>query len=255
MLALGWEGSDGQWRHYRRAYGLLAAFATPLVLSVHSVVSWDFAMALVPGWHSTLFAPFFVDGAIFSGFAMVLLLILPMRYFFNLHAYLTNRHLDAMAKLILVTGLVLTYFYACELFTSWYSGDHIEKASLFWRLTSTYWWALATMYFCNCVAPLILFWKPARTSPVILYVVSILVLIGMWFERFNIIVPSLGHDFHPYSWGIYVPTVTDSTIIIGSFAWFFILFLGFIRVMPSLSVVEVKETLPPPMRDASDGHH
>jgi len=255
MLALGWEGSDSQWRHSRRAYGLLAALATPLVLSVHSVVSWDFAMALVPGWHSTLFAPFFVDGAIFSGFAMVLVLVLPMRYFFNLNAYVTARHLDMMAKLILVTGLVLTYFYACELFTSWYSGEHIEKASLFWRLTSTYAWALFTMYFCNCVAPLILFWKKARTSPVILYVVSVLVLIGMWFERFNIIVPSLGHDFYPYTWGIYVPTVTDSTIVIGSFAWFFLLFLGFIKVMPSLSVVEVKETLPPPMKEAAHGGH
>jgi hypothetical protein len=185
----------------------------------------------------------------------VLILVLPMRYFFNLYAYVTDRHLDAMAKLILVTGLVLTYFYVCELFTSWYSGDHIEKASLFWRLTSTYWWALATMYFCNCVSPLILFWKKARTSPFWLYAVSILVLIGMWFERFNIIVPSLGHDFYPYTWGIYVPTLTDSTIIVGSFAWFFILFLGFIKLMPSLSVVEVKETLPPPMKDAAHGSH
>ena len=164
MLALGWEGSDRQWRHYRRAYGLFAALATPLVLSVHSVVSWDFAMALVPGWHSTLFAPFFVDGAIFSGFAMVLILVLPMRHFFGLHTYIRDRHLDFMAKLILVTGLVLTYFYICELFTSWYSGDHFEKASLFWRLTGTYWWALFIMYFCNCVAPLILFWKKARTT-------------------------------------------------------------------------------------------
>src|SRR5207237_511659 len=194
---LGWEGSDSQWRHCRRAYGWLAAFATPLVLSVHSVVSWDFAMALVPGWHSTLFAPFFVDGAIFSGFAMVLVLILPMRYFFDLRAYVTDRHLDMMAKLILVTGLVLTYFYVCELFTSWYSGEHIEKASLFWRLTSTYWWALFTMYFCNCVSPLIR----------------------------------------------------------GSVAWFFLLFLGFIKVMPSLSVVDVKETLPPPMKEAAHGGH
>ncbi|HXD97943.1 MAG TPA: NrfD/PsrC family molybdoenzyme membrane anchor subunit, partial [Candidatus Acidoferrum sp.] len=256
MLALGWEGSDRQWRHYRRAYGLLAALATPLVLSVHSVVSWDFAMALVPGWHSTLFAPFFVDGAIFSGFAMVLVLVLPMRYFFGLQAYIRDRHLDMMAKLILVTGLVLTYFYICEAFTSWYSGDHFEKASLFWRLTGTYWWALATMYFCNCVSPLILFWKPARTNTVILYIVSILVLIGMWFERFNIIVPSLGHDFYPATWGIYVPTITDSTIIVGSFAWFFILFLGFIKLMPSLSIVEVKETLAPPIKDPRHaGHH
>ena len=228
MLALGWEGSDTQWRHYRRAYGLLAALATPLVLSVHSVVSWDFAM--------------------------VLILILPMRHFFNLHAYVTEKHLDAMGKLILVTGLVLTYFYICEIFTSLYSGEHIEKASLFWKVTQTYAWALWTMYFCNCVAPLVLFWKKARTSPVILYVVSILVLIGMWFERFNIIVPSLGHDFYPYTWGIYYPSPTDTMIVIGSFSFFFLLFLAFIKLMPSLSIVEVKETIPPPVRDRAHGH-
>src|SRR5258705_8068393 len=243
VLSLGWEGSDHQWRHYRRGYGLLAALATPLVLSVHSVVSFDFAMALVPGWHSTLFAPFFVDGAIFSGFAMVLVLVLPMRYFFNLDAYVTARHLDMMAKLILVTGLVLTYFYACEAFTSWYSGDHFEKASLFWRLTGTYWWALSTMYFCNCVSPLILFWKPARTNTVILYIVSILVLIGMWFERFNIIVPSLGHDFYPYTCGIYYPSPTDTMIVIGSFSCFFLLFPGFIKLMPPPSTLRVSEPI------------
>jgi len=254
MLALGWEGSDNQWRHYRRAYGLLAALATPLVLSVHSVVSWDFAMALVPGWHSTLFAPFFVDGAIFSGFAMVLVLGLPMRHFFKLHSYIQEKHLDAMGKLILVTGLVLTYFYICEIFTSLYSGEHIEKASLFWKVTQNYAWALWTMYFCNCVAPLVLFSRRARTSPVALYIVSILVLIGMWFERFNIIVPSLGHDFYPYTWGIYYPSPTDTMIVIGSFAFFFLLFLGFIKLMPSLSIVEVKETIPAPMRERAHGH-
>ena len=155
VLALGWQGTDRQWRHYRRAYGLFAALATPLVLSVHSVVSWDFAMALVPGWHSTLFAPFFVDGAIFSGFAMVLVLLIPMRYYFNLYAYITDRHLDNMAKLILVTGLVLTYFYVCEGFTAWYSGDHFERASLFWRVTRLRAVVRGSMYFCNCVAPLI----------------------------------------------------------------------------------------------------
>ncbi len=244
VLALGWEGSDGQWRHYRRAYGLLAALATPLVLSVHSVVSWDFAMALVPGWHSTLFAPFFVNGAIFSGFAMVLVLIIPMRHFFGLHAYVTARHLDAMAKLVLVTSLVLTYFYVCETFTAWYSGDIFERASLFMKATKQYAWAFWLMYFCNSAVPLVLFWKRARTNVPILYAVSIAVLIGMWFERFNIIVPGLAYDFYPYTWGTYVPTVTDTTIIIGSFAWFFILFLAFIKVMPSVSIVEVKETLP-----------
>jgi molybdopterin-containing oxidoreductase family membrane subunit len=253
VLSLGWEGTDRQWRHYRRAYGLFAALATPLVLSVHSVVSWDFAMALVPGWHSTLFAPFFVNGAIFSGFAMVLVLIIPMRKYFNWYAYITDRHLDNMAKLILVTSLVLTYFYACEAFTAWYSGDHFERASLFWKATKDYAWAFWLQYFCNSAAPLVLFSKRARTSPAVLYIVSILVLIGMWFERFNIIVPSLGHDFYPYTWGIYVPTVTDTMIVIGSFAWFFILFLGFIKVMPSLSIVEVKETLPHPVKHGE--HH
>jgi molybdopterin-containing oxidoreductase family membrane subunit len=243
VLALGWEGSDSQWRHYRRGYGLLAALATPLVLSVHSVVSWDFAMALVPGWHSTLFAPFFVDGAIFSGFAMVIVLVLPMRHFFGLHRYITDRHLDALAKLLLVTGLVLTYFYICEIFTAWYSGDVFERASLFWRVTESYAWALGLMYFCNCVVPLALFWRRARVSPVALYVVSIFVLIGMWFERFNIIVPSLAHDFYPYTWGNYLPAVVDTTIVIASFTWFLLLFLGFIRLMPSVSIVEVKETL------------
>ena len=253
VMALGWEGSDSQWRHYRRAYGLLAALATPLVLSVHSVVSFDFAMALVPGWHSTLFAPFFVDGAIFSGFAMVLILILPMRYYFNWYPYITDKHLDAMAKLTLVTSLVLTYFYSCEVFTAWYSGDHFERASVFAKATKEYAWAYWLMYFCNSVVPLILFSKKARVNTVILYIVSILVLIGMWFERFNIIVPGLGHDFYPYTWGTYYPTITDSTIIVGSFAWFFILFLGFIRVMPSLSIVEVKEVLPHPVKHAHHG--
>src|SRR3989337_2105633 len=228
VMALGWEGSDSQWRHYRRGYGLFAALATPLVLSVHSVVSFDFAMALVPGWHSTLFAPFFVDGAIFSGFAMVLILIL-------------------------VTSLVLTYFYACEVFTAWYSGDHFERASVFAKATKQYAWAYWLMYFCNSVVPLVFFWKRARTHVGILYVASIFVLIGMWFERFNIIVPGLAHDFYPYTWGTYVPTVTDSAIILGSFAWFLLLFLGFIRVMPSLSIVEVKETLAHPLKHAHGG--
>ncbi len=248
VFAIGWDGSDRQWRHYRRAYGLLAALATPLVLSVHSVVSWDFAMALIPGWHSTLFAPFFVDGAILSGFAMVLVLLLPMRHYFRLEPYIGDRHLDALAKLLLVTSLVLTYFYACDAFTSWYSGDHFERASLFWRATKSYAWAVALQYFCNSLAPLALFWRRVRLAPVPLAVISVLVLIGMWFERFNIIVPSLAHGFYPYTWGIYIPAVIDSTITIASFAWFFLLFLAFVKLMPSMSVVEVKETLPQPRR-------
>ena len=254
MLAVGWEGTDRQWRHYRRAYGLLAALATPLVLSVHSVVSWDFAMALLPGWHSTLFAPFFVDGAILSGFAMVLVLMLPMRFYFRLYAYVTERHLDAIAKLLLVTSLVLTYFYACDMFTAWYSGDVFERTSLVWRVTATYAPLVITQYVCNSLVPLVLFSARARRSPIILFVVSVLVLIGMWLERFNIIVPSLGHDFSPYTWGIYVPAIVDTTVTIGSFGFFFVLFLGFIRLMPSLSIAEVKETLPAPIHPSTSLH-
>ena len=239
-LALGWEGSDRQWRHYRRAYGLLAALATPLVLSVHSVVSWDFAMALVPGWHSTLFAPFFVDGAILSGFAMVLVLLLPMRRVFRLAPYITERHLDALALLLLVTSLVLTYFYVCDTFTAWYSGDIFERGSLRWRLTATYQPFVIAQYVCNSLVPLVLFWRAARRRPVVLFSVSVLVLVGMWLERFNIIVPSLGHDFSPYTWGVFVPALIDSTITVGSFGFFFLLFLGFIKVMPSLSAVKLK---------------
>jgi Ni/Fe-hydrogenase subunit HybB-like protein len=245
-LALGWEGSDRQWRHYRRAYGLLAALATPLVLSVHSVVSWDFAMALTPGWHSTLFAPFFVDGAILSGFAMVLILVLPMRHYFGLHAYITERHLDALAALLLTTSLILTYFYACDAFTAWYSGDTFERASLVWRSTGTYAPLVIIQYVCNSLVPLALFLRRPRRSPLALFVVSTAVLIGMWLERFNIIVPSLGHDFSPYTWGIFVPAVVDTTITIGSFGFFFLLFLAFIKLMPSISIAEVKETLPVP---------
>jgi Ni/Fe-hydrogenase subunit HybB-like protein len=245
-LSLGWEGSDRQWRHYRRAYGLLAALATPLVLSVHSVVSWDFAMALLPGWHSTLFAPFFVDGAILSGFAMVLILVLPMRYYFRLYAYITERHLGALAKLLLVTSLVLTYFYICDGFTAWYSGDVFERSSLVWRGTGPYAPLVILQYICNSLVPLALFFGRARRSPVALFVVSTFVLIGMWLERFNIIVPSLGHDFYPYTWGIFVPAIVDSTITIGSFGFFFVLFLGFVNLMPATSITEVKETLSPP---------
>jgi Ni/Fe-hydrogenase subunit HybB-like protein len=245
-LALGWTGSDRQWRHYQRAYGLLAALATPLVLSVHSVVSWDFAMALVPGWHSTLFAPFFVDGAILSGFAMVLVLVLPMRSVFKLHPYITGRHLDALAKLLLVTSLVLTYFYLCDAFTAWYSGDVFERSSLLWRHTGTYMPLVIVQYACNSLVPLVLFRAGPRRHPITLFLVSVAVLIGMWLERFNIIVPSLGHDFYPYTWGVYLPALVDTTLTIGSFGFFFLLFLAFIRVMPSMSIFEVKETLPAP---------
>src|SRR5262249_8977782 len=204
------------------------------------------AMALIPGWHSTLFAPFFVDGAILSGFAMVLVLVLPMRYFFRLYPYITDCHLDALAKLLLVTSLVLTYFYLCDGFTAWYSGDVFERSSLFWRLNGRYTALVIVQYVCNSIVPLVLGWGRARRHAVTLFGVSVLVLVGMWLERFNIIVPSLAHDFYPYTWGLYVPAIVDSMLTIGSFGFFFLLFLAFIRLMPSMSIVEVKETLPAP---------
>jgi hypothetical protein len=177
---------------------------------------------------------------------MVLVLVLPMRSYFRLQPYITDRHLDALAKLLLVTSLVLTYFYACDVFTAWYSGDHFERASLFWRATGTYAPLVIAQYVCNSVVPLVLFSRRARLNHAGVFAVSILVLIGMWLERFNIIVPSLGHDFYPYTWGIFVPALVDTTITIGSFGFFFMLFLGFIKLMPAMSIVEVKETLPPP---------
>jgi molybdopterin-containing oxidoreductase family membrane subunit len=203
-------------------------------------------MALLPGWHSTLFAPFFVDGAILSGFAMVIVLVLPMRRWFHLEPYITPRHLDALAKLLLATSLVLTYFYVCDSFTSWYSGDVFERGSLVWRATGAYAPFVVMQYLCNSIIPLALFARWARRNPITLFVVSVFVLIGMWLERFNIIVPSLGHDFYPYTWGIFLPALVDTTITIGSFGFFFLLFLGFVKLMPSMSIVEVKETLPAP---------
>jgi molybdopterin-containing oxidoreductase family membrane subunit len=187
-----------------------------------------------------------VDGAIFSGFAMVLVLLLPMRAFFGLHAYITPRHLDAMARLLLVTSLVLTYFYVCEVFTVWYSGDVFERSSLLWRLTGTYAPLVIAQYVCNSLVPLVFFWGPARRHVPTLFGASLLVLVGMWLERFNIIVPSLAHGFYPFTWGIFVPALVDTTITLGSFGFFFLLFLGFIRLMPSISIAEVKETLPAP---------
>jgi Ni/Fe-hydrogenase subunit HybB-like protein len=252
LLAIGWTGSGRQWRHYRRAYGLLAALATPLVLSVHSVVSWDFAMALLPGWHSTLFAPFFVDGAILSGFAMVIVLVLPLRRYFNLTAYIADRHLDALAKLLLATSLVLTYFYICDGFAVWYSGDIMERGSFVWRATGPYGPLLALQYFCNSLVPLAFFSRRARTTPVVLFSVSTLVLVGMWLERFNIIAGSLGHDFYPYTWGVFLPALIDTSITIGSFGFFFLLFLGFVKLMPSMAVAEVKEVLPVPINSVRE---
>ncbi len=257
VLSLGWKGSNRQWRHYVAAYGFFAAMATPLVLSVHSVVSWDFAMGNVAGWHTTIFPPYFVAGAIFSGLAMVITITIPMRKAFQLEEYLTTWHFEKMCQLILFTSGIVTYAYSIEFFIAWYSNNPFERYQFWYRPfgdeVGTFAPAFWGMVFCNCVVPLTLWWKKARTNFVWLFICSILINIGMWLERFNIILQSLSRDFVPYTWGQYNFSWIDVGITVGSFGWFFCFLLVFIKVLPSVALTEVKEILDPPMRSAH-GH-
>ena len=248
IVALGWRGTDREWHHFGKAYVFLAAFATPLVLSVHSVVSWDFAMSIVPGWHATIFAPYFVAGAIFSGVAMVITLTVPLRKIFKLEAYLTVRHFDAMAKLILLTSLIVLYAYLVEFFMAWYSGEEVERSSFWNRCFGPYWWATWTMLVCNALVPILLWFRRVRHSIPALFVISLFINIGMWFERFVIIVTSLSHEFMPFAWGLYRPSGTEMAIVVGSFGWFFFWFLLFTRILPPVAIAELKEVLPAPKR-------
>jgi len=248
ILAFGWRGTANEWRHFTKAYLYLAALATPLVLSVHSVVSWDFAMSIVPGWHTTIFAPYFVAGAIFSGLAMVITLIIPIRKIFGLEAYFTDRHFDAMAKMVLVTGMVVFYAYLTEFFMAWYSFETPERAIFIDRLTGDYWWATWIMLTCNGIIPMLLWSRKVRTNIPALFTITIFVNIGMWFERFVIIVTSLAHEYEPWQWRNYQPSWVEMAIVAGSFAWFFMWFLLFLRVLPAVSVAELKEVLPAPLR-------
>lgn len=254
FLAQGWQGTDRQWRHYTSAYLFLAALATPLVISVHSVVSWDFAMSMVPGWHSTIFAPYFVAGAIHSGLAMVITLLIPLRRTFRLDTYLTQTHLENLAKLIVLTGLIVGYSYATEYFIAWYSANSFEWETFRYRALGDYAWGFWIMIIFNSLVPLLFFMKRIRTSTPWLLTISLLINVGMWFERFIIIVTSLARDYDPYTWGLYRPTWVDISITAGSFGWFFLWFLLFAKLLPVVSIVEVKEQLPPPMMgDAESG--
>jgi Ni/Fe-hydrogenase subunit HybB-like protein len=244
LLSLGWRGSARHWHRYERVYLLLAALATPLVLSVHSVVSFDFAVAQLPGWHSTIFPPYFVAGAIFSGFGMVLTLLIPARKLFGLEEIVTIRHLDNMAKITLATGLMVAYSYGVEFFTAWYSGNGFESFTVINRALGPYAWAFWIMFSCNVVFPQALWWKKVRTTPWILFIVSILVNVGMWFERFVIVVTSLHRDFMPSSWGYYKPTWVDLCTLAGSFGLFLFLFLLFIRYAPAIAMAEIKSVMP-----------
>jgi molybdopterin-containing oxidoreductase family membrane subunit len=242
IFALGWRGSARHWRHYRIAYLLLAGLATPLVLSVHTIVSFDFAVSQLPGWHTTIFPPYFVAGAIFSGFAMVLTLIIPARKVFGFEGVITQRHIDNMTKVLLATGLMVSYGYLCEHFIAWYSGNPYEFYTFFHvRQRGPYAPVYWLMMFCNVVVPQ-LFWVPSlRRNLAVVWIASILVNVGMWTERFNIIVTSLHRDFLPSSWAIYRPTLVDWSIFIGTMGFFGALFLLFLRFVPSVSASEVKE--------------
>jgi len=244
LFALGWRGSQRHWWHYEKAYLLLAGLATPLVLSVHSVVSFDFAVSQLPGWHTTIFPPYFVAGAIFSGLAMVITLMVVCRVAFGLTHIITLLHFDRMAKLILLTGTIVGYAYGIEFFIAWFSGNPFEQFAFLNRALGPYAWAYWIMVSCNVISPQVFWLKRARTSIPVLFVVSILVNVGMWFERFVIVVTSLHRDFMPSSWGYFSPTFWDVATLVGSFGLFFTLFCLFVRFLPMVAMSEVKGVLP-----------
>jgi molybdopterin-containing oxidoreductase family membrane subunit len=246
FFALGWRGSNRHWHHYERAYLLLAALATPLVLSVHSIVSMDFAVSQLPGWHTTIFPPYFVAGAIFSGFAMVMTLMILAARAFKLEQIITRRHFDNMAKIMLLTGSMVGYAYGMEFFIAWYSGNPYEHFVFVNRAAGPYAWAYWTMVTCNVLSPQIFWLKAARRSLVVCFIVSIFVNIGMWFERFVIVASSLHRDFLPSSWDYYRPTWWDVSALAGSFGLFLTLFCLFVRFVPMV----VKGVLP-----QADPHH
>jgi Ni/Fe-hydrogenase subunit HybB-like protein len=243
VLSLGWRGGHRQWRHYELAYLILAGVSTPLVLSVHSVVSTDFAVSIIPGWHTTIFPPYFVAGAIFSGFAMVLTLGIIVRKAFGLEDIITVNHLEKMNKIMLVTGMMVGYAYSCEFFIAWYSGNIYEKFAFINRAFGPYWWAYWIMVTCNVFVPQIFWFKKWRTSIPVMFVASLLINVGMWFERFVIVI-TLARDFLPSSWGSYTPTIWDYLTLLGSFGLFFTLFLLFVKYVPIIAMSEVKGVLP-----------
>ena len=240
ILSLGWRGSARHWRNYEAAYLILAGLSTPLVLSVHSVVSFDFATSVIPGWHTTIFPPYFVAGAIFSGFACVMTLLLIARWSLNLQHLITIKHLENMNKIILVTGSVVGYAYATEFFISWYSGNPYERFAFVNRAFGPYWWAYWTMISCNVLSPQFFWFKKLRRSVPVMFVLSLVVNVGMWFERFVIIVTSLHRDFLPSSWGYFRPTYVDICTFIGTIGLFLTLFLLFARFLPMIAIAEVK---------------
>ncbi len=251
-LSLGWVGSARSWAHYESTAMILAGISTPLVLSVHTIVSFDFATSLLPGWHTTIFPPYFVAGAIFSGFGMVLTLLIIMREVFNLTAYITIKHLENMAKVVTLTGMLVGLAYATEFFIAAYSGSPNEGFAFINRMFGPYWWSYWIMVSCNVISPQIFWFKKLRTNIYVLWIVSIFVNIGMWFERYVIVVTSLHRDYLPSSWDMYILTIHDYLIMLGSFGLFFTLFLLFCRFLPTIAIAEVKTVIKSP--DAARGY-
>jgi Ni/Fe-hydrogenase subunit HybB-like protein len=241
ILSLGWQGRSAEWRHYSKLVVFLAAFATPLVASVHSIVSWDFAMSIVPGWHTTIFAPYFVAGAILSGTAMVITLVAPMRRILSLEKYITVDHFEAISKILLLTSLIVSYAYIVEFCLAYYSGNPFEIDQLKYRAMGDYKWMYWTMITCNSVLPLTLFHKKLRRNIAYLFILAFFVNVGMWIERFVIIVTSLARDYDPYAWGTYTPSFVEVAITLGGFGMFFMAYLIFIKTLPVLSITELKE--------------
>ena len=249
VFALGWRGSHRHWLNYEKAYLILAGLSTPLVLSVHTIVSFDFATSVLPGWHTTIFPPYFVAGAVFSGFAMVVTLMVIVRRVFGLESIVTLRHLENMNKIILTTGTIVGYAYAMEFFVAWYSGNDYERFTFINRAFGPYAWAYWTMISCNVISPQLFWVKKIRTSIPWMFALSIFVNIGMWFERFVIIVTSLHRDYLPSSWTYFRPTIWDMSLFFGTFGLFFTAFLAFLRFLPAIAISEVKGVMP-----AADPH-
>jgi Ni/Fe-hydrogenase subunit HybB-like protein len=242
--AMGWRGSAKHWHNYEVAYLLLAGLSTPLVLSVHTVVSFDFAIGIIPGWHATIFPPYFVAGAVYAGFAMVLTLALPLRAAFGLHDFITQRHLQNMAKVMLATGLIVVYGYAMEIFFAWYSGNHYEAFMALNRAMGPYKYHWMTLILCNAIVPQLLWIRRIRNSPYWLFFVSMFINVGMWLERFIIIPASLHRDFLPSSWGMYRGTIWDWATFVGTIGLFLSLLFLFVRLLPMISIFEMRTLVP-----------
>lgn len=253
LFSMGWRGASKHWFRYEKAYLLLAGLAAPLVISVHTIVGLDFAVSVIPGWHATVFPPYFVAGAIFSGFAMVITLSIPIRKIYGLEDFITDKHLDNMAKIVLATGLIVAYGYMMETFTAWYSANPYEQYMIQNRMLGPYapqYWALIA---CNVITPQFLWFKPVRKNMIALFVIAIIVNVGMWLERFIIVVTSLHRDFLPSSWGMYTPTFWDWATYLGSLGLFFSLLFLFIRCLPMISIFEM-QVLVKEKKDEAEGN-